>query len=53
MNKGYFESGIQINNILKLSFQGYGIGIYYRYGPYSLPKLIDNWAFKFNLTFVL
>jgi hypothetical protein len=53
MNKGYFESGIQINNILKLSFQGYGLGVYYRYGPYSRTKPIENWAFKFNLTFVL
>lgn len=53
MNKGYFESGIQINNIIKLSFQGYGLGVYYRYGPYSRSKPIENWAFKFNLTFVL
>ncbi len=53
MNKGYFESGIQINNIFKMSFQGYGLGVYYRYGPYSLSKPIQNWAFKFNLTFVI
>lgn len=53
MNKGYFESGIQINNILKLSFQGYGIGVYYRYGPYSRSKPIENWAFKLNLTIII
>jgi len=53
MNKGYFESGIQINQILKMSFQGYGLGVYYRYGPYSRSRPIENWAFKFNLTFVL
>ncbi len=53
MNRGYFESGIQMNNILKLNFQGYGLGVYYRYGPYSLNKPIQNWAFKFNLTFVM
>ncbi|HOZ29726.1 MAG TPA: DUF5686 family protein [Bacteroidales bacterium] len=53
MDKGYFESGIQLNNLLRLSFQGYGIGIYYRYGPYTRTKPIENWAFKFNLTFVL
>jgi hypothetical protein len=53
MNKGYFESGIQINNVLKLNFQGYGLGVYYRYGPYSRSKPIENWAFKFNLTFIL
>ncbi len=53
LNKGYFESGIQINQIFKLSYQAYGIGIYYRYGAYSRPKQIENWAFKFNLTFAL
>lgn len=53
MNKGYFESGIQLNNILKFGFQGYGFGVYYRYGPYSLEKQVDNWAFKFLLNFTL
>lgn len=53
MNKGYFESGIQINQILKMSYQGYGLGVYYRYGPYARTRPIENWAFKFNLTFVL
>ncbi|MDD4148790.1 MAG: DUF5686 family protein [Bacteroidales bacterium] len=53
MTKGYFESGIQINQILKMSFEGFGLGVYYRYGPYSRSKEIENWAFKFNLTFVL
>ncbi len=53
MNKGYYESGIQINNILKLNFQGFGLGVYYRYGPYSLAKPIQNWAFKLNVTFSL
>ncbi len=53
MNLGYYESGIQINNIFKLSFQGYGLGVYYRYGPYSRGREIENWAFKFNLTIVL
>lgn len=53
MKLGYYESGIQINNILKMSFQGYGLGVYYRYGPYSRNREIENWAFKFNLTFVL
>ncbi|MDD2386965.1 MAG: DUF5686 family protein [Bacteroidales bacterium] len=53
MNKGYFESGIQLNQILKMSFNGFGLGVYYRYGPYSRTKEIENWAFKLNLTFVL
>jgi hypothetical protein len=51
MNKGYYESGVQINSILTLSKMfGYGLGVYYRYGPYSKPKEIQNWAFKLTLT---
>jgi hypothetical protein len=52
MDKGYFESGLQINNILKLNFQAFGLGVYYRYGPYSRSKPIENWAFKLNVGFV-
>ncbi len=49
MNKGFYESGIQINNILST----YGVGIYYRYGPYALTKEINNWAFKISIKFNL
>ena len=30
---------------------GIGLGAFYRYGPYSLTKTIDNFAFKFTVTF--
>ena len=50
MNKGYFESGVQINSILKASIFGYGLGVYYRYRQYALPKEIQNWAFKLSIT---
>ena len=53
MDKGYYESGILINNLLNQLFIGYGLGVYYRYGPYTLPKTIDNFAFKFTLSFKL
>ena len=54
MNKGYFESGIQINSLLTLNkIFGYGLGVYYRYGPYARSKEIDNWAFKMTITFNL
>lgn len=49
MEKGYYESGIIINNIINQFFLGYGIGIYYRYGPYQLQKSIDNFSFKLSL----
>ena len=53
MNRGYYESGIQLNNLLCLSIEGFGIGVYYRYGPYHLNKEIENWAFKLTWTLTL
>ena len=51
--KGYFESGILFNNLLRQWIIGYGLGVFYRYGAYSLPKTIDNFAFKFTVRFNL
>ena len=51
--KGYYESGVLFNNLLRHWFIGYGLGVFYRYGPYSLPKTIDNFAFKFTIRFNL
>jgi hypothetical protein len=48
LEKGYFESGLLINNIYRQFFAGYGLGLFYRYGPYSFNKVIDNFAFKFT-----
>lgn len=54
MNKGYFESGLQLNNLLCLSIEGFGLGVYYRYGPYRFTdKEIKNWAFKLTWTLTL
>lgn len=50
---GYYESGILLNNLLRQWFIGYGLGVFYRYGPYTLPKTIDNFAFKFTIRFNL
>lgn len=47
---GFFETGLLVNNILKVNFLGYGVGIYYRYGAYQRTKAIENWAFKLSLT---
>jgi hypothetical protein len=48
MNKGYYESGIELNNLLKINFLQLGLGAYYRYGPYSLPTTNENLAYKFT-----
>ncbi|MFO7842837.1 MAG: DUF5686 family protein [Bacteroidales bacterium] len=48
--KGYYECGMLINNILSQSFLGYGFGIFYRYGPYAFEKTADNFSYKISLT---
>lgn len=48
-SNGYLESGIVINNILKSSFTGLGIGLFYRYGHYSFRNTSDNFCIKISL----
>lgn len=53
---GLFESGLQIDNMIKINYLniaylGLGAGIYYRYGPYAGNKASDNTAYKFSMTF--
>lgn len=47
INEGYFESGIELNQI----FSGLGLAGFYRYGPNQLSRFEDNIAIK--LTFLL
>jgi len=47
LTKGFFESGIELNQIYK----GLGLAGFYRYGPNQLTKFQDNIAIK--LSFVL
>ncbi|WP_276498617.1 DUF5686 and carboxypeptidase-like regulatory domain-containing protein [Pontibacter litorisediminis] len=46
MRKGYFESGLMLNNIISSPFSGIGIGAFYRYGPYALDNSRDNLRIK-------
>lgn len=47
LEKGYFESGLEINQI----YSGFGLTGFYRYGPNQLEHFEDNLAVK--LSFVL
>ncbi len=47
LNEGFFESGIELNQIYK----GLGLTGFYRYGPNQLSKFEDNLAIK--LSFIL
>ena len=50
MERGYFESGIIIDGLLASPFSKIGAGVFYRYGPYSLPNVWDNFAWKWSAT---
>lgn len=45
LEKGYYESGIELNNIYKII----GITGFYRYGPYHLPEFTKNIAVKVSV----
>jgi len=54
--KGLYEAGLQIDNLVRMNYLnvgylGFGIGGYYRYGPYAVEKATDNMAFKISMTF--
>jgi hypothetical protein len=51
MEKGYFESGLVLDDLLVIKWiLSFGVGAFVRYGAYYLPKpeykTIDNFAFK-------
>ncbi len=48
MEKGYFESGIVVDGLLATPMTKIGVGAFYRYGPYSLPNIWDNFAWKWS-----
>lgn len=51
MSKGYFESGLMIDNLLSVKdLLALGVGFFYRYGPYALSSWKDNFAVKVSLT---
>ncbi len=49
MEQGYFESGLEINQI----YSGFGIVGFYRYGPYQLARFEDNIALKLSFVWDL
>ncbi|MEZ4772826.1 MAG: DUF5686 family protein [Bacteroidia bacterium] len=56
MEKGYYESGLLVNqifriNYLNIAYLGFGGGVFYRYGAYQLPDMKQNLALKVSLTF--
>ena len=50
MEKGFYESGLKIHNIIRASTSGFGFGMFYRYGPYLLDKQQDNFTYKITIS---
>jgi hypothetical protein len=51
MDLGYYETGLLINNLVNLKLYNIGIGVSYRWGPYSLEYPGDNFAGKVSVIF--
>ncbi|MBP7496407.1 MAG: carboxypeptidase-like regulatory domain-containing protein [Bacteroidales bacterium] len=51
--KGYYESGVLINNLINQNLYSLGLGFFYRYGCYRYKSNLDNIALKFTFNFVL
>ncbi|MGZ4074576.1 MAG: DUF5686 family protein [Bacteroidia bacterium] len=54
MEKGFFESGLLINNVVRVNYYnvvylGLGGGAFMRYGPYAFAKTDKNLAYKISL----
>ena len=50
--KGFFETGLLINNLLTMNGGGYGIGGFYRLGQYASANWKNNIALKLMLSVV-
>jgi hypothetical protein len=56
MEKGYFESGLILNNLLRIkylnvAYVGLGAGAFVRYGEYARADFSDNVVYKISLMF--
>jgi hypothetical protein len=49
MSMGLFETGIVIEDLIKVNLIGIGGGVFYRYGAYAFSDQFDNLAFKLSM----
>lgn len=53
INKPFTESGLLIDNLLHSGVSSLGIGAFYRWGNYELPRFSENLAIKISLALSL
>ncbi|MBN1650885.1 MAG: hypothetical protein JW857_06130 [Bacteroidales bacterium] len=56
-DKGYFESGLHVENMIKinylnLAYIGLGAGVFAKYGDYASSTISDNLVYKINLSMI-
>jgi hypothetical protein len=56
-DKGYFESGLHIENIIKINYInfayiGLGAGVFMKYGDYASSTISDNLVFKLSFSVI-
>jgi len=49
--KGYFETGLRLDRLISTGLFHYGLGVFYRYGPYGFERPARNFAYKFSFRF--
>jgi len=52
MEKGFFETGVLFDGLLKSNISSVGFGIFYRYGPYAFPTAKENIAYKLTVGWI-
>lgn len=51
MERGYFEGGLLVNNLIKSSFSGLGLAVFSRAGAYSYPKFAKNLVIRLTMNY--
>ena len=49
-DRGYYEAGVLVDDLLKLGFTGLGVGAFHRFGPYATGDLDQDLAVKLALS---
>jgi hypothetical protein len=49
-DKGYFETGLVLDDLLRTLLFNYGFGVFYRYGPYGFQKFSNNLVYKLKIS---
>lgn len=53
MEKGYFEGGLLIDNIISSPISSIGVGVFYRMGDYASDRLGKNLFFRLSINYAL